>query len=1177
MNNAYQDSHRDNEPLDERLDIFFREIELAVKWQRPSILLAVYPSDAVHAEVEAALENKIIGFGQQVMHFRPEDGGNLDISLFVSQVPDSGRVIFFVHGLSSQKDTPTPEMPGQANLGQAGTMCGGERGGFDRYRALNVSREYFVEKQIRIVFWLTEAEAVSLAHFAPDFWASRHRVIDFIESQKPDETFTRVLESAWQGQGEDKHMTDNLVDTHAKISLRETTQAGLPEWDGSTTAGVNLLLTLGIMHWRKGDHDKADESLRSALEIAIKTQDKRLEAVCFNAIALVKTDLGMLDQAVEAYEQAIELAPEKTFIWGHLGNLYSQLGQYQEAVEAFLNTLEHNPVDSVAWNSLGNAYVNIGQIDEAIDAYRKALELNDRLVDPWMSLGSLFKQQNLSADAIKAYQKATELDSNNAQAWNELSNIYLELQAFDEAIEAYNIAIKLGVESGRSYCNLASAYARKDEFASAIPFYLKSIELFESDGDKAIAWNRLGDVYRQVKDYDNAISAYQQADKLAEPNGSTSTNQLGYLNSLIAGEKIVDELSTELLDQVREMAAAEQDATQPQDTAATEEHANADQPAAAQETSVQPATEPAQAEEAAESVSASEPEIEQAAAESDGVPPQVVEAEAPALESIVVEAALLGNDAVQAAEPEQTESTQAAEIVEAVAADAVLPTGDQEQSEDVPLAEETTRTDDAHIAEEISVQDAAIPADQEQASGPEIDLRNAYIWNELGNVYFKVGAYDEALDAYNKAIELGLQVGLLYSNLGFACAYKGKFAEAIPLYEKSIELLGNESDRALSWGRLADAYQHMNEFASAIAAYEKAIALDPANISFAESLNEIRDQLVQLEDAVDGGEEAAAESSDPSTDSGQAAAAQAEQAEEPAVAAALAAAETDEDDAPATQEDESDQGIVAGVVARIFEEQAVPEALSTDGGPGQPESAPITEAVAEETMAPTAQTVTEAITLEAASPVDQPGQAEAVVVVETVVAADTNPTPEQDSNELKIEEVAKEEQPATTPEQSVTVESVAPVKDLNGMREIELKNAHIWNELGHIFARASSFDDAMDAYNKAIELDPAFAWPYSNLGLVHAQKGHFGEAIPLYQKSIELFGNNKDKAISWNRLGDAYRQLNEYDNAIAAYQIADGLNQNDPESVPQDNLHEVDLPQAAPIFSYLYGGSNDRL
>src|ERR1051325_54118 len=98
MNSAYQSSHQDVEPFDDRLDTFFRELELAIKWQRPSILLAVYPSEDIHAEAEAALENKIIGFGQKVIHIQSEDENNLDITLFVSQVPDADKVIFFVDG-----------------------------------------------------------------------------------------------------------------------------------------------------------------------------------------------------------------------------------------------------------------------------------------------------------------------------------------------------------------------------------------------------------------------------------------------------------------------------------------------------------------------------------------------------------------------------------------------------------------------------------------------------------------------------------------------------------------------------------------------------------------------------------------------------------------------------------------------------------------------------------------------------------------------------------------------------------------------------------------------------------------------------------------------------------------------------------------------------------------------
>jgi tetratricopeptide (TPR) repeat protein len=128
------------------------------------------------------------------------------------------------------------------------------------------------------------------------------------------------------------------------------------------------------------------------------------------------------------------------------------------------------------------------------------------------------------------------------------------------------------------------------------------------------------------------------------------------------------------------------------------------------------------------------------------------------------------------------------------------------------------------------------------------------------------------------------------------------------------------------------------------------------------------------------------------------------------------------------------------------------------------------------------------------------------------------------------------------PELPGSPEPVAKI-DASGELQIEMdtKNAHVWNELGNVYFNSSAFDDAIIAYSKAIELDRWFAWPYSNLALAYVQKRRFVEAILLYQRSIELFGSDKDKAISWNRLGNVYRRLNDYENAIAAYQRADAL------------------------------------
>ena len=107
--------------------------------------------------------------------------------------------------------------------------------------------------------------------------------------------------------------------------------------------------------------------------------------------------------------------------------------------------------------------------------------------------------------------------------------------------------------------------------------------------------------------------------------------------------------------------------------------------------------------------------------------------------------------------------------------------------------------------------------------------------------------------------------------------------------------------------------------------------------------------------------------------------------------------------------------------------------------------------------------------------------------------------------------------------------------------EMDTKNAHVWNELGNVYFNAGSYDDAIAAYSKAIELDKQFAWPYTNLALSYVQKDRLADAILLYQRGIELFSGEKDKAVAWNRLGNVYRRMNDYENAIAAYQRADEL------------------------------------
>lgn len=104
----------------------------------------------------------------------------------------------------------------------------------------------------------------------------------------------------------------------------------------------------------------------------------------------------------------------------------------------------------------------------------------------------------------------------------------------------------------------------------------------------------------------------------------------------------------------------------------------------------------------------------------------------------------------------------------------------------------------------------------------------------------------------------------------------------------------------------------------------------------------------------------------------------------------------------------------------------------------------------------------------------------------------------------------------------------------------------LWNELGNLYFLSGAYSQAVNAYQRSIQLEAGFGRPYSNLALTYVQQGRYQEAIELYRRSIELLVDDEERAISWNRLGGVYRHLKDYPQAVVAFQHADEL---DPRSI----------------------------
>ena len=65
----------------------------------------------------------------------------------------------------------------------------------------------------------------------------------------------------------------------------------------------------------------------------------------------------------------------------------SQSGNSDEAMKAFDKAIEGNPQNSTGWYDKGVELDNLNKFDEAIKAYNKAIEINPKDSDAWNNKG----------------------------------------------------------------------------------------------------------------------------------------------------------------------------------------------------------------------------------------------------------------------------------------------------------------------------------------------------------------------------------------------------------------------------------------------------------------------------------------------------------------------------------------------------------------------------------------------------------------------------------------------------------------------------------------------------------------------------------------------------------------------------------------------------------------------
>ena len=133
------------------------------------------------------------------------------------------------------------------------------------------------------------------------------------------------------------------------------------------------------------------------------------------------------------------------------------------------------------------------------------------------------------------------------------------------------------------------------------------------------------------------------------------------------------------------------------------------------------------------------------------------------------------------------------------------------------------------------------------------------------------------------------------------------------------------------------------------------------------------------------------------------------------------------------------------------------------------------------------------------------------------------------------------------------------IADDDETKEEARKNMAIsYNNRGNAYAELKQYENAIEDFNKAIEVNPKFAEAYNNRGPAYAELKQYGRAIEDYNRAIEL---NPKFAKAYNNRGIAYAKLKQHERVIEDFNKAIDINPKFAEAYNNRGLAYAELEQ----------------
>jgi tetratricopeptide (TPR) repeat protein len=155
--------------------------------------------------------------------------------------------------------------------------------------------------------------------------------------------------------------------------------------------------------WLGENIDEIIKSLRQKYYLK-KIKINKLTIV-YLAVATSHLKKKELDQALVAFNKAVELDPNNIDLYHYRGQCYTSMEKYQEAIKDFDHVIQNNDVDASAYFWRGYAYFYLKNYKSSKENYYRAIEIQPKFTEAYFNLACI---HSIEKDLDKATERLTQ-------------------------------------------------------------------------------------------------------------------------------------------------------------------------------------------------------------------------------------------------------------------------------------------------------------------------------------------------------------------------------------------------------------------------------------------------------------------------------------------------------------------------------------------------------------------------------------------------------------------------------------------------------------------------------------------------------------------------------------------------------------------------------------------------